>query len=46
MVKVELPRASWELVIEILTQHYQVNQGYVIKPLLEEVMDQVYSQEY
>jgi hypothetical protein len=44
MVKVKLPMASWEDVIYMLED--LAGQGYLVKPLLKEICDQVYSQEY
>ena len=44
MVKVEMPRASWEEVLECLRM--LMNQGYILKPLYNEIIDQVDEQEY
>ena len=43
MVKVEMPRASWEEVLECLRM--LMNQGYILKPLYNEIIDQVDEQE-
>lgn len=43
MVKVEMPRGQWELLIMLLEQN---SQGYLVSPLINEISDQVYSQEY
>lgn len=42
MVKVEMPRASWEMVIAILLVTDYAN----VEPLIKEISSQVYSQEY
>jgi hypothetical protein len=44
MPKVKLPMGSWEEIIYILED--LAGQGYLVKPLLKEIQDQVYSQEY
>ena len=44
MVKVEMPRASWEEVLECLRM--LMNQGYILKSLYNEIIDQVDEQEY
>jgi hypothetical protein len=43
MVKVEMPRASWEEVLECLRM--LMNQGYILKGLYNEIIDQVDEQE-
>jgi hypothetical protein len=45
MVKVELPRADWESVIIVMKYYHEMYGGY-IKPIIKEIEDQVYSQEY
>lgn len=44
MVKVEMPRASWEIVMFILED--AVRQGRLVKVELNDIANQVYSQEY
>lgn len=44
MPKVNLPMASWEDVIMSLEEHRDVN-GWLVQPLINEIKDQVYSQE-
>lgn len=44
MPKVNLPRASWEQILLILEDYRQ--QGYLVSALVEELSEQVYSQEY
>jgi hypothetical protein len=43
MVKVELPRADWELVLFILRESQF---PYIQNSLIKDIDDQVYSQEY
>ena len=44
MVKVEMPRANWDQVLECLRE--LMNQGYIVKSLYNEITDQVDEQEY
>jgi hypothetical protein len=44
MVKVEMPRASWDAVIASL--EVMKAEGYILGGLIKEIEDQVYSQEY
>jgi hypothetical protein len=44
MVKVEMPRANWDQVLECL--HTLMDQGYIVKGLYNEIIDQVDEQEY
>lgn len=49
MVKVEMPRGNWETVIYILEDwlnQYRPSGNVVGTVLLNEIADQVYSQEY
>ena len=42
MPKVTLTRADWDFVVMILED----NRGYVIDPILKDINDQLYKQEY
>lgn len=42
MVKVEMPRADWEILLAILLVTDYAN----VEPLIKEISNQVYSQEY
>jgi hypothetical protein len=44
MVKVEMPRAQWDEVLECLRM--LMDQGYILKSLYNEIIDQVDEQEY
>jgi len=44
MVKVEMPRGQWDQVLECLRE--LMNQGYLVKSLYNEIIDQVDEQEY
>lgn len=44
MVKVNMPRASWDEVLMILDDYKQ--QGYLVGPLINEISEQVDKQEY
>ena len=44
MVKVEMPRGSWEEVLECI--RILMDQGYILKALYNEIIDQVDEQEY
>lgn len=47
MVKVEMPRGSWEIVLMLIEDHIiNGSGGYLSKQLLKEIENQVYSQEY
>ena len=43
MPTVKMPRADWELLVMLLEQN---SQGYLVGPLVKDIEDQVYSQEY
>jgi len=45
MVKVELPRASWDMVVALIQDHPAFRDGTVMA-LHDEILNQVYSQEY
>lgn len=44
MVKVKMPRGSWDEVLMVL-EDYKA-QGYLVGPLIKEIADQVDKQEY
>ena len=44
VVRVEMPRASWEMVLSALDM--LIEQGYLMKAEYKEIAEQVYSQEY
>lgn len=44
MVKVEMPRADWEYVMYLLES--TVDYGLLSGPILKDISNQVYSQEY
>jgi hypothetical protein len=44
MVKVEMPRGQWDQVLECLRT--LMDQGYIVKALYNEIIDQVDEQEY
>lgn len=44
MVKVEMPRASWDMVLMLINE--ESKRGYMVDALYKEISDQVYSQEY
>jgi hypothetical protein len=44
MVKVEMPRADWDQVLDCL--RILMHQGYIVKSLYNDIVDQVDEQEY
>lgn len=46
MVKVEMPRGSWETVIIILEEWEAQTRSQFVRALRKEIETQVYSQEY
>jgi hypothetical protein len=44
MVKVEMPRGQWDSVLVCLSE--LMNQGWIVKGLYDEIIDQVDEQEY
>ena len=46
MVKVEMPRGSWEILIDFLELNMQDFGGPIMESILSEIETQVYSQEY
>lgn len=45
MVKVEMPRADWEILLMILKRDYLHN-GSLTGAMINDIQNQVYSQEY